>query len=266
MKSGIEQDQGIGKRFRSREPLFGGWTSLGHASITEAFVRSGVDWIGIDLEHSTISMEQAQAIISASQAGGLPCLPRIASHNGEMVRRLLDSGADGIIAPNVSTVSEAKQLIDWCKYPPAGKRSFGVARAHTYGFDFDAYVERWNERSVLILQIESLAGVEAAESLLDLPEVDGLMAGPYDISGSVGVPGQLNHPKVTQACAQVAQACRRAGKACGTQIVDPNAQNVQAALEGGYTFVVLASDVFLLWKWGERMRSLIQGVRQEEKV
>jgi len=225
-----------------------------------------VDVIGIDLEHSAISLEQAQGIIAASHAGGVPCFPRVASHNGEMVKRLLDSGADGIILPNVSKVSEARQLIDWCKYPPQGKRSFGVARAHAYGFDFNAYAKHWNERSVIILQIESLDGVEAAESLLDLPEVDGLMVGPYDISGSVGVPGELEHPKVTQACSRVSEACRRAGKSCGTQIVDPNLQNVQAALEAGYTFVVLASDVFLLWKWGERMQSVICGVRREQRV
>lgn len=258
MSAGPEQ---IAQRLRSREPVFGCWTSLGHPSITEAFCRIGVDFIGMDLEHSTISQEQAQRIIAAAQANQTACLARASSHNGEQIRRLLDSGADGILVPNVSTPEEVERIVEWMKYPPVGKRGFGVARAQGYGHDFDAYVAGWNRRSALMIQIESIAGVEEAETLLDPPEVDGAMVGPYDISGSLGIPGQLMHPRVTRACARVVGICRKLGKACGTQVIDPDPKNVRAALKAGYTFVVLASDVFLLWKWGERMKTLIQGFR-----
>ena len=117
------------KRLRTRERLFGCWTSIGHPSITEIFTKTGADFVGIDLEHSTISQQQAQRIIAASQAGGVPCLPRVSSHNAEQVRRLLDSGADGIIVPNVSRMEEVHRIADWCLYPPEGKRGYGVARA-----------------------------------------------------------------------------------------------------------------------------------------
>ena len=254
------------KLFPSSGPVFGAWTSLGHPSITEIFTAAGVDFIGIDLEHSTISQEQAQRIIAAAQAGGVVCLPRVASHNGEPIRRLLDSGADGVIVPNVSTPDEVERLIGWCKYPPVGRRSFGVARAQGYGKDFDAYVARWNERSTLILQIESAAGVEAIDELLSAEAVDGVMVGPYDLSGSMGIPGQLEHPRVAEACARVIEACRRRRKACGTQVIEPTEAAVAAALETGYTFVVLASDVFLLWKWSERMRRLTEALRRAARM
>jgi 2-dehydro-3-deoxyglucarate aldolase len=91
--------------------------------------------------------------------------------------------------------------------------------------------------------------------------VDGAMIGPYDLSGSLGIPGQLDHPEVIGACAQVVKACARYGKGCGTHLVDPTEANLHAAFKNGYTFVVLASDVFVLWKWSERMRTLVRAAR-----
>ncbi len=250
------------KRLRAREPLFGCWTSIGHPSITEIFAKSGADFIGIDLEHSTISQEQAQRIIAASQAGGVPCLPRLSSHNPEQARRLLDSGADGVLVPNVATEEEVGRIADWCLYPPEGKRGYGVARAQGYGFDFKRYTSGWNRRGVVMIQIESIAGVQAAEELLAHPAVDGAMVGPYDISGSLGIPGQLDHPRVQEACARVILACRKQGKACGTQVVEPTPARVKAALRRGYTFVMLGSDVFILWKWSEAMGKIIRAARR----
>ena len=245
----------------SRRKAFGAWTSLGHPSITEIFSRSGVDFIGIDLEHSTISLDQAQQIIATAQAGGAACFPRVGSHNAEHVKRLLDSGADGIIFPMVSTAEQVRQIIDWCKYTPVGKRSYGVARAQGYGFGFEQYTQRWNENSTIIIQIESVEGVEAIDELLSFEAIDGVMIGPYDLSGCLGIPGQLSHARVVEACSKVVKACQLRNKACGTQIVEVSAEAVDAAFSAGYTFAVLASDVFLLWKWSERTREIVKSVR-----
>lgn len=249
------------QKLRSRKPVFGAWTSLAHPSITEIFSRSGVDFTGIDIEHSTISQEQSQRIIAASQASGSLCLPRVASHNMEMIKRLLDSGADGLIVPMVNTVQEAEQLVSWCKYAPQGKRSFGVSRAQGYGFDFDRYTRSWNKSSSLIVQIESAEGVSNIDEIVSLEGVDGVMVGPYDLSGSLGVPGQLNHPSVTRSCQTVVAACKKHGKACGTQLISPDSSSVKKALASGFTLIVLSSDVFLLWKWSESMRGVIGASR-----
>lgn len=249
---------------RTRKRVLAAWISLHHPSITEIFSRTGVDFVGIDIEHSTINQEQSQRIIAACQAGGTLCLPRVASHNMEMIKRLLDSGADGIIVPMVSTPEEVEQLISWCKYPPLGKRSFGIARGQGYGFDFDEYIKNWNESSSLIVQIESIQGVENIEKILSYDEIDGAMIGPYDLSGSFGVPGQLDDPLVTEAAKKVIKDCAVAGKACGTQIVEPNRENIEEAFSDGYTFVVLASDIFVLWKWAERMKAFVKELRPAE--
>jgi 2-keto-3-deoxy-L-rhamnonate aldolase RhmA len=253
--------QSLKNKFTNRETVFAGWTSLGHPQITEMLVRSNVDLVGIDIEHSIISQEQAQSIISACHSAGVCCLPRIATHNQEAIKRVLDSGADGIIVPTVDTPEQVEKLIEWMKYPPLGKRGYGIARAQGYGHDFEEYTSQWNESSSLIIQIESISAVKNIEQLLRFDEVDGAMIGPYDISGSLGIPGQIDHQKVKDAGQLVVDACGKFGKACGTQDIDPTTESIHAALDSGYTFVVLASDVFILWKWGERMQKIVTDCR-----
>jgi 2-keto-3-deoxy-L-rhamnonate aldolase RhmA len=253
--------QDLKAKLRNRHKVFSAWTSLAHPSITEIFAGSGIDFVGIDIEHSTISQEQSQRIIAACQGSETLCLPRVASHNMEMIKRLLDSGADGIIAPMVSTAEEVERLISWCKYPPLGRRSFGIARAQGYGFDFNQYTESWNQSSSLIIQVESIRGVENIQKLMSYDDVDGAMIGPYDLSGSIGIPGQLDDPLVAEACKEVIAACAKSGKACGTQIIEPDVKNIKEAFAAGYTFVVLASDIFILWKWAERIRDFIEQIQ-----
>lgn len=175
--------------------MFGGWVSYSHPSITETFARAGFDFMAIDMEHSTISIEQAQRIIAASQAEGVPCLPRPVSHSNDYIKPLLESGADGMLIQMVNTPEEVEALIRLVKFPPAGNRSYGVNRAHGYGWDFDEYIQTWNDSSPFLIQVESIRAVENIDLLLQFDEVDGVMVGPYDISGSLGVPGQTSHPK-----------------------------------------------------------------------
>lgn len=252
------------KKLFSRSLAFGAWTSLAHPQITEMFASiMKPDFIGIDIEHSTISQAESQRIIAAGQALGVSILPRIASHNGEAIKRLCDSGADGLIVPMVNTRKELDQIIQWMKYPPVGKRSYGVARAQGYGSKFDDYTRTWNEKSSLIIQIESTTAVDNIDQLLDCEQVDGVMIGPYDISGSLGIPGKLFDPLVLKACDKVIEASARHKKSCGTQVTEPSEESVRVAIDSGYTFVVLSSDIFLIWKWSEQMRHLTNRLQKE---
>ena len=249
--------QTLKSKFQNRTPLFAGWSSLGHPQVTEMLLRSGVDWLGVDIEHSTISQEQSQRIIAACHANKVFCLPRVASHNSEAIKRLLDSGADGVIVPTVETVAQVKNIIEWMKYPPLGKRGYGVARAQGYGHDFEKYTNEWNKSSIIVIQIETMDAVEHIEELIEFEEVDAVMVGPYDLSGSLGVPGQINHDLVKKAIEHVIESCKKIGKSCGVHEVEPTVESVQKSFKTGSTFVVLASDVFALWKWGEKMKNLI---------
>lgn len=249
-------------KLRNRERLFAGWVSYAHPSITETFARAGFDFIAIDMEHSTIDLNEAQRIIAASQAGRTMCLPRPASHSNDWIKPLLEAGADGMLIQMVNTPEEVESLISNFKYPPKGRRSFGVSRAQGYGFDFDSYLQSWNDCSSLIIQVESIEAVDNIDALLSFDDVDGVMIGPYDISGSLGVPGQLNHPDVVEASKRVIAACEVHGKSCGTQIVEASPANTQALFDLGYTYAILSSDLFVLWKWAESMQEVIASMKQ----
>ncbi len=214
------------------------------------------------MEHSTISIEQAQRIISASQFEGVPCFPRPVSHSNDYLKPLLESGADGLLVQMVESYDQVQSLIKNIKYPPVGKRTYGVNRAQTYGFDFEEYINNWNDTSSFLLQVESIAGVQNIEKLLSFEEVDGVMIGPLDISGSLGVPGQTNHPLVIEASKKVISACERFGKSCGTQVADASPENVEALFKLGYNFVILGSDLFVLWKWAEQMQMMMNAMRK----
>ncbi len=262
MKDLMQRRKVLKKKFVNCNQVLAAWTSFGHPSIPEIFSKSGVDFIGIDIEHSTISQEQSQRIIAACQANNTLCLPRIASHNVEMTRRVLDSGADGLIVPMVNSKKDVENVISWMKYPPLGRRGFGVSRAQGYGFDFQEYIKEWNEASVFIAQIETIQAVDNIEEILSCKGLDAVMVGPYDISGSLDLPGQLEHPKVVEAGQRVIEACKKFKKSCGTQVVEPNEKNVKQAFDSGFSFVVLSSDLFILWKWSERMQGIIKKVNK----
>jgi 2-dehydro-3-deoxyglucarate aldolase len=257
----FEKRRALKEKMRRRERMFAGWISYAHPSITETFARAGFDFMAIDMEHSTISLEQAQRIIAASQSEGVPCLPRPVSHSNDWLKPLLDSGADGMLVQMVETPEQVQALINDLKYPPIGRRTYGVNRAQTYGFDFDNYINTWNETSTFMIQVESIKGVENIDKLLEFDQIDGVMVGPYDISGSLGVPGQTTHPLVIEASKKVIAACERTGKSCGTQVADANLESVKALFDLGYTYAILGSDLFVLWKWAEQMQGLMKSMR-----
>ncbi len=248
-------------KLKNRELIFGSWVSFAHPSIAEIFASQKFDFLAIDMEHGTINLEQAQRIIAASQFFGVPCLPRPVSHSNDWIKPLLESGADGVIAPMVNEVSEVKNLVKDIKYSPLGNRSFGVNRAQSYGSNFDKYVNEWNEKSVLIPQIESKKAVENIDLILDQPEVDGIMIGPYDLSGSLGVPGQKFHPLVKEAELKVIASCKKKGISCGTQISEFSSPLVKQALSMGYTFIIASSDLFVLNNWAQGAADIMKEFR-----
>lgn len=257
----FEQRSLLKKKIRNREIMFGGWISYAHPSITETIARAGFDMIFIDMEHSTITLEQGQRIIAASQSEEVPCIPRPVSHSNDYIKPLLDSGADGMLIQMVESPDQVDGLIKLLKYPPIGSRTYGVNRAQAYGFDFDEYINNWNDTSTIMLQIESKDGIENIDDLVAFDEVDGVMIGPLDIAGSLGVPGQTNHPLVIEASQKVIKACEKNGKSCGTQVAIADQKSVDYLFELGYNFAILGSDLFVLQKWAADMQDIIKVYR-----
>jgi len=250
------------QKLRNREQLFAGWVSYEHPAITETFAMAGFDFIAIDMEHTTISTEQAQRIIAASQAQGVPCLPRPVSHSNDWIKPLLESGADGMLIQMVNNKKEVEKLIQNIYYSPIGNRSYGVNRAHGYGFNLNEYFSEWNKSASFIIQVESIEAVNNIEDLLSFEEIDGVMIGPMDLSGSLGVPGETDHPSVIEASKKVIQMCKKYHKSCGTQVSETSEKAINDLFDLGYTFAILGSDLFVLWRWAEEMKLIMQKLKK----
>jgi 2-dehydro-3-deoxyglucarate aldolase len=257
----IEQRLALKQKFANREKTFGGWVSFREPSIAEIFTKVGFDFLCIDMEHTTISIDDANRIITSVQSEGGICIPRQVSHNNDYMKPLLEAGADGIMMPMVNSKEEVNAILNNFKFPPHGRRSFGINRAHGYGADFEKYISTWNDCGLFTIQIESIQAVNNIEEIVKIPEIDAVMIGPYDISGSLDVPGQTNHPKVRDAAQKVISACRSAGISCLTQIASVSEDAIEDAFEQGFTSVIMGSDLFALWQWSENMRKIVSGYR-----
>lgn len=244
-------------KFKSLKTMFAGWISFSHPSITEIFSNMNVDFIAIDMEHSTISIEQSQRIIAASQSYSVPCLPRPVSQSNDYFKPILDSGADGLIISTVESTLQVENIIANIKFPEIGKRTYGVNRAHNYGFDTLKYYQEWNNSSSIILQIETKEGLENLEDLLKYEQVDAVMVGPYDLSGSLGIPGQFENKIYNEACLELIGLSRKYNKSCGTQIAKVDGSSISKNLEYGFNFIVLGSDLFVLSDWADTTNKLI---------
>ncbi len=251
----------IKTKFRKRDKIFGGWLSFEDQSIAELFSSINFDFIAIDMEHTTISNNLAKNIITSCNSRGKPCFPRPVSVNEDILKPLLDAGADGIIAPRVSSNEDISRLIKNVKYPNLGNRSYGINRAQLYGLDEKEYFKKWNNTSTIIIQIETEEGVNNLNSILENKEVDGVMIGPYDLSGSLGVPGNLKHEKVLEASKYILSICDKHKISCGTQLSNFDKKLVKVTFSKGFNFIILGSDLFALKNWSIECQKIIKNFK-----
>ena len=177
----------------------GSWITIGHPSIAEIMADAGFDWLCIDLEHTVTDYYEAQQLIMAIQGKGLKAFVRVGENNSRIIKKVLDAGADGIIVPLVNNSNDAIRAVNSVKYPPLGTRGVGLSRAQGYGFDFENYRDSKVKNIKLIVQIEHIDGILNLDSILEIEGVDGTFIGPYDLSGSLGKPGDWENKEVKDA-------------------------------------------------------------------
>jgi 2-dehydro-3-deoxyglucarate aldolase len=230
----------------SRDVTLGGWVQLGHPACGEIFARAGFDWVCVDLEHGAIDLETMTNIFRAVER--FDCVPvaRLPANDPIWIHRTLDAGAKGLIFPMIKTPDEAEAAVREAKYPPRGVRGFGYSRASCHGMDFDTTIAEANDEIALVMQIEHKDAIEHLDAILEVDGVDGLFIGPLDLSGSMGITGQLDHPDMQAALQQYLRACERHKTAAGMHIVRPDEKSVRACLEQGYTLVALGLDIVFL--------------------
>lgn len=250
------------RRLASGRPTIGSWLSFAHPPICEMMAKAGFDWLAIDMEHAPIDWPMAHQLIQVIDLAGCVPLVRVGRNDPLEIQRAMDFGAHGVIVPKVDSPEQARDAVRALHYPPRGARGAGLSRAHRYGLDFSGH-KTWSAReAVLIVQIEHINGVDAAEEIARTSGVDGLMVGPYDLSGSLGVSGRLDHPAVGAAVDRVRRAAEAAGKAAGLHIVHSDPAKLRRTLRAGFRFLAYGDDMVFLAEKIEHEASQVKKLRR----
>jgi 4-hydroxy-2-oxoheptanedioate aldolase len=207
-----------------KEKLQRGGTAAGviiqepSAQVVEVLGLLGFDWVFIDCEHSGMSLEDVGRLVMAAELRGITPLVRVPQNLPEIILRYLDAGAMGIVIPGVETVEDARRAVSGAKYPPEGVRGLAGVRGADFGLSgpLGDYVKAANREILVLADVESREGVENIEAILDVEGIDGIAIGSNDLSQSLGVAGQTNHPLVVEAIDRILAAGKRKGKPiCG---------------------------------------------------
>lgn len=231
------------KRLQKGDVLIGSLLQMPLPEVAETFVQAGYDWLFIDLEHSPMDARNALDILTAVDSK-VPCVVRVPWNDEANIKKALDIGATGIIVPLVNNAEDARLAVGRCKYPPQGFRSVGITRAQRFDLAFDAYMQRANEDVAVIVQIEHIEAVRNIDAILDVPGIDGVFVGPFDMSGSMDLPGQINHAQVQKAIKTVIKGCEKRDIARCIYAHTP--QHARTYLEQGYRVIGLCTDYIML--------------------
>jgi len=235
-------------RLRNGETVIGSWLNSGSPMIGELMAACGFDFVCVDIEHSAVDLPQAQGLFQAIRSGNPGCAAFVRLHGVDYshVKRYLDAGADGVIAPLVRSAAEARLLVQACKYPPIGMRGIGFCRANRYGLGVEDEIRRANDEVLIAVQIEHVDAIEAIDDILSVPGIDAAFVGPYDLTASMGIPAQFTHPDYIAARAKVLSACSRHGVVPGIHAVQPDPDAARSLLDEGYRLMAYSLDITMI--------------------
>jgi len=249
-------------KLQNNELTLGSWITIGHTAIVDIMASAGFEWLVVDIEHTSIDLATAHQLIATIQANGMKALVRVSKNEEVIIKRILDMGADGIVVPMVKSKEDALEAIDYAKYPPVGKRGVGLFRAQKYGLGFDEYKKWVNDELVIIAQIEHIDAVENIEEIITTEGIDGVIIGPYDLSGSMGYPGEYDRDDVKKAIAKVLQVCKEQNFPSGFHVIESNPTKLQERMDEGCTFLAYSLDFFFL---GDAAREGMQKLKEGNK-
>jgi 4-hydroxy-2-oxoheptanedioate aldolase len=245
-------------KLKRGEPSVGTWLVLPDPMSAQLMSRVGFDWLTVELEHSPTGFETAAQIFATTASAGVTPLCRVPWNTGENIKRVLDTGAWGVIAPMVNSRAEAEAVVSAARYQPRGTRSIG-GQLHAASFDTDpaTYYQRANDEILVVLMSEHIEAVEHADEICSVPGVDVVFIGPNDLHNSMGkAPAFDSEDKeFTDAVEHILKTARKHGVAPGIHVLDAAA--AQRRIAQGFQFVAITSEAgMMLAKAGEFVRTL----------
>ena len=249
-------------KLKSKQPTIGSWITIPSNAMAEVYALAGFDWLVIDLEHSSISLNMMEDLIRIFQLNNTPALVRITSNNTDQIKRVMDSGADGIIVPMVNKKEDIERAIKSTRYPPYGNRGVGLARAQGYGKRFKEYFEWQKNNVVVIAQIESIKAMDSLDDIFQVDGLDGFMVGPYDLSCSMNLPGEFQSKDYKDTLNRILLSGKENNCLAGIHIVEPNENEIKKAIENDFKMIAYSVDFKII---NETITNGIQAFRNLKK-
>jgi 2-keto-3-deoxy-L-rhamnonate aldolase RhmA len=228
-------------RIRDGESMLGGFANLGSALTAELLGRAGYDWVILDLEHGLLSETTLLSSLHAVEANGATPVVRVEEGTRLRIGRVLDLGARALMVPRVDSAEDAARVVGYTRYPPTGARGVALpTRFGGYGTLSHADVGQAHEDICLMIQVESEQAVDAAPETAAIDGVDVLFVGPTDLSHSLGIPGDIGHPRYRNAIERIGRAAADHGKQAGVLVW--SLDDMPAYVDAGYRVIAAGSD------------------------
>jgi 4-hydroxy-2-oxoheptanedioate aldolase len=223
-------------RLRADQPVFGLSCQQPAPALVEIAGLAGFHYVMLDGEHGALGLETLEHLMRAAELVGITPIVRVSRNEPDLILRCLDAGAHGVQVPNVNTGADARKAVRAARYHPLGRRGMAMMRPAEYGLTgtWPAYVRAANDRTMLIVHVETMEAVENLDELLAVDGVDVYFVGPADLSQSLGLPGELDHPRVVETVHRTVTRIRQAGRIAGAYAPDPASALTYRELGAGY--------------------------------
>jgi len=241
---GLMEPNKLKRDLESGKVCIGATITMSNPVVAEILSHIGFDWLWFEMEHTAMSIESVLSMLQATNGSDVSTLVRVPWNDKTMIKRVLDTGPDGIIIPLVNTREEAEMAVRAMKYPPMGERGAGLGRAQCYGLHMGEYLQTANDEVMTVIMIEHIDAVNNIDDILTVKGVDSVMIGALDLSGSMGILGQTGDERVENAIQKTLAACKRAHKPCG--IIAGNPEVANRRIKEGFQHIILGLDVLYL--------------------
>jgi 2-dehydro-3-deoxyglucarate aldolase len=235
----------IRKKLSSGDASIGSWMQIPHPSIAEIMGQSNYDWVAVDMEHGAISVHQLPDLFRALELGNTLPLVRLAHGHSKDCKQALDAGAGGVIVPMIKNADQLRKVRDATRWPPSGNRGVAFSRANLFGKNFNEYIKE-AEQPLLIAMIEHIDAINELDDILKVDELDAILIGPYDLSTSMNLTAQFDHPEFAKAIRDIKSKSESANIPCGIHVVSPSVDDLKEKIDDNYRFIAYSIDSVII--------------------
>ena len=230
-------------KLKNKEFTVGSWITIGSTDVAELLGKTSLfDWLVVDMEHSAIGIREAQEIIRVIDLCGVAPIVRLTENNEGQIKRVMDAGAHGIMVPMVNSKADAELAVSSVYYPPKGSRGSGLTRAQGYGSSFAEYKTWLYNEAVIVVMIEHVKSIQSMDEIVGVEGIDAFIVGPYDLSASIGEPGNFKSPEFSKIMNNITNRLESLKIPGGIHVVDPDIELFTQYKESGFTFMGYGMD------------------------